>query len=78
MLNGGQGIAQLNMNNGDNRIVNLRWVNLAEACKLLMEFACVRYRTATFDSHRITPLPAVHALAAAAQNAARGDRPLCT
>ena len=38
MLNGGVGIAHLNMNNGDNRIENLKWVKEAEARKLLMEF----------------------------------------
>mmetsp|Transcript_29058 Transcript_29058/g.67995 ORF Transcript_29058/g.67995 Transcript_29058/m.67995 type:complete len:198 (-) Transcript_29058:1960-2553(-) len=38
MLNGGAGIAHLNMNNGDNRVENLKWVKEAEARKLLMEF----------------------------------------
>ena len=38
MLNGGDGIAHLNMNNGDNRVENLKWVKEAEARKLLMEF----------------------------------------
>ena len=36
MLNGGAGIAHLNMNNGDNRVENLKWVKEAEARKLLM------------------------------------------
>ena len=67
MLNGGQGIAQLNMNNGDNRIVNLRWVNLAEACKLLMEFACVRYD----GDFRLTP---DHAAAGCARASSRGAK----
>ena len=38
MLNGGAGIAHLNMNNGDNRVENLKWVQENEARKLLMEF----------------------------------------
>ena len=38
MLNGGAGIAHLNMNNGDNRVENLKCVGEAEARKLLMEF----------------------------------------
>ena len=39
MLNGGAGIAHLNMNNGDNRVENLKWVQENEArIKLLMEF----------------------------------------
>ena len=38
MLNGGAGIAHLNMNNSDNRVENLKWVKEAEARKLLMEF----------------------------------------
>ena len=38
MLNGGCGIAHLNMDNGDNRVQNLAWVNEDQARKLLMEF----------------------------------------
>ena len=38
MLNGGTGVAHLNMNNGDNRLSNLRVVNESEGRKLLMEF----------------------------------------
>ena len=38
MLNGGCGIAHLNMNNSDNRALNLKWATEAEARKLLMEF----------------------------------------
>ena len=38
MLNGSAGIAHLNMNNGDNRVENLKLVNEDEARKLLMEF----------------------------------------
>ena len=38
LLNGGEGIAHLNMDNGDNRAENLKRVNEAEARKLLMEF----------------------------------------
>jgi hypothetical protein len=39
MLNGGVGIAHLNMDNGDNRIANLAQVTEADARKLLMEFS---------------------------------------
>ena len=38
MLNGGAGIAHLNMNNGDNRGENLKWVKEDEARKMLMDF----------------------------------------
>ena len=38
MLNGGGGIAHLDMNNGDNRVENLTWVKESEARKMLMEF----------------------------------------
>ena len=38
MLNGGAGIAHLNMNNGDNRIDNLKWIGEAEARRMLMDF----------------------------------------
>ena len=38
MLNGGAGIAHLNMNNSDNRVNNLKWVKEGEARKMLMDF----------------------------------------
>ena len=38
MLNGGMGLAHLNMNNADNRIQNLKYVSEAEARKMLMEY----------------------------------------
>lgn len=38
MLNGGFGIAHLNMDNGDNRVHNLKWVDETEARKMLLEF----------------------------------------
>ena len=38
MLNGGAGIAHLNMNNSDNRVENLKWVKEGEARKMLMDF----------------------------------------
>ena len=38
MLRGGSGIAHLNMDNGDNRIVNLKYVTEAEARSLLLAF----------------------------------------
>ena len=38
MLNGGAGIAHLNMNNSDNRVKNLKWVKEGEARKMLMDF----------------------------------------
>ena len=38
MLNGGKGLAHLNMNNADNRIQNLKYVSEAEARKMLMEY----------------------------------------
>ena len=38
MLNGGAGIAHLNMNNSDNRVKNLKRVKEGEARKLLMDF----------------------------------------
>ena len=38
MLNGGCGIAHLNMDNSDNRIENLKWVNEGEARRMLLEF----------------------------------------
>ena len=38
VCSGGAGIAHLNMNNGDNRVENLKCVGEAEARKLLMEF----------------------------------------
>ena len=38
MLNGGAGIAHLNMNDSDNRVKNLKWVKEGEARKMLMDF----------------------------------------
>ena len=38
MLNGGTGIAHLNMDNGDNRVENLKVVKENEARMQLMEF----------------------------------------
>ena len=38
MLNGGAGIAHLNMNNSDNRVKNLKRVKEGEARKMLMDF----------------------------------------
>ena len=38
MLNGGAGIAHINMNNGDNCVENLKWVNEGEARGLLMGY----------------------------------------
>ena len=38
MLNGDNGIAHLNMNNGDNRVENLKCVKEDEARKMLMDF----------------------------------------
>ena len=38
LLNGGAGIAHLNMNNGDNRVENLKYVKEGEARKMLMDF----------------------------------------
>ena len=38
MLNGSSGIAHLNMDNGDNRVVNLKYVTEAEARALLLNF----------------------------------------
>lgn len=38
MLNGGVGIAHLNMNNGDNRVDNLKYVSEAEARHLLLKY----------------------------------------
>ena len=38
MLNGGAGIAHLNMNNCDNRVENIKWVKEGDARKLLTEF----------------------------------------
>ena len=39
MLSGGAGVAHLNMNNGDNRFENLKFVKEGEARKLLMGWA---------------------------------------
>ena len=36
--NAGQGVAHLNMNNSDNRVNNLKWVDETEARKMLLEF----------------------------------------
>ena len=38
MLNGGFGIAHLNMDNSDNRIDNIKLVTEAEARKMLLEY----------------------------------------
>ena len=38
MLNGSVGIAHLNMDNGDNRVANLKYVTEAEARRLLLEY----------------------------------------
>jgi hypothetical protein len=38
MLNGGAGIAHLNMNNGDNRAENVKMVKESTARKMLMDF----------------------------------------
>ena len=38
MLNGGAGIAHLNMNNADNRVSNLKYVSESEARELLLEY----------------------------------------
>ena len=38
MLNGGQGLAHINMNNSDNRVSNLKYVPESEARKMLTEF----------------------------------------
>ena len=38
LINGGKGLAHLNMNNADNRIQNLKYVSEAEARKMLMKY----------------------------------------
>ena len=38
MLNGGQGLAHINMNKSDNRVSNLKYVPESDARKMLMEF----------------------------------------
>ena len=38
MLNDGRGIAHFNMDNGDNRVDNLKYVTESEARKMLLEF----------------------------------------
>ena len=44
MLNGGVGIAHINMNNGDNRVENLKMVTEAEARKMLLEYEVEEHR----------------------------------
>ena len=38
LFHGGLGIAHLNMDNGDNSVTNLKYVDLAEAQALLLQF----------------------------------------